>query len=89
MTARTVWTYLFRNDNTVIASTSHGWSPGGKWAWVARCFAEDFGCDPDDVSVVETEDDGDKITVKGEPVGYIIDEIKGAKIERPASAEAA
>jgi hypothetical protein len=80
-----IWTYLHRDDGSVIASTSCEWSPGGKWGWIARSFADDFGCMPDEVSILETEN-GDLITVKGEPVGYVIDELRQA---RQAYAEAA
>jgi hypothetical protein len=42
-----------------------------QWAWIVGHMISEFGCEPDDVSCVET-DDGDKIAVAGKIVGELV-----------------
>lgn len=41
-----------------------------RWEWISERFAENFGCDPEDVDLTEA-DGGNLITVKGEIVGFV------------------
>lgn len=56
-------------DNREFACTFTG--PFNTWSWIADCVAERFECDPDDVATLDTDDELDLITVRGEPVARI------------------
>ena len=42
------------------------------WDWLVRSVAEEFECSPDDIHEIETDDEGDIITVRGVPAARII-----------------
>lgn len=42
---------------------------GTRWEWIRARVAGEYGCEPDDVNCIET-DDGDKITAGGRIVAY-------------------
>ena len=45
--------------------------PGAPWAWIQETIAHECECNEDDVTVLETEDDGDLITADGIPVARV------------------
>lgn len=61
------WHYLHRIDHTVIASTT---MLNDRWSWILSHITNEYACAADDVDCIET-DDGDQITVGGEPVAYL------------------
>jgi len=50
-------------------SAAGGFSPwdGSRWRWIAAAVADRYGCDPEDVDFLET-DDGDQVSARGVPV---------------------
>lgn len=51
-----------------------GWlsDPAGRrWSWIADRICEELGCDYADVDILEDENLGDILTVKGKPVGLL------------------
>jgi hypothetical protein len=47
----------------------------GDWALISESFCDHFGCEDEDIEMVET-DDGDRIAVRGEIVGYLVREVR-------------
>jgi len=64
-------------DNRVLSTTSQSsLTLGiGRWPWVQDVIAEEFNCDEDDIASSET-DDGDVITVRGEPVAQLFVQVR-------------
>lgn len=68
--------YLMSLDGRCIATNHYGecgLNRHNQWAWIVGYMVNEFGCDPDNVYCIET-DEGDRITVDGEPVAYLTEE---------------
>lgn len=73
---RTRFAYLMLTDGRVIGSNHYGefgLNRLNQWAWIVGHMISEFGCNPDDVSCVET-DEGDRIAVNGKIVAQLEDE---------------
>lgn len=57
------------NDGREIHTKFSAPAWGEVWGWVVSNVATNMSCNEDDVDEIET-DDGDRITVRGEIVGY-------------------
>lgn len=42
-----------------------------QWTWITSRVMEEFGCDYAEIAILETEDQGDVLTVRGERVGLM------------------
>ena len=69
--------YLMLTDGLRVRciGTNHygecGLTRHNQWGWIIGHMISEFGCEPDDVSCVET-DDGDRIAVNGKIVGELV-----------------
>ena len=69
--------YLMLTDGLRVRCISsnimgeHGINRHNQWAWIVGMMVDEFNCEPEDVSCVETAD-GDKIAVKGTIVGELV-----------------
>ena len=62
------WAYLIALDGRRCFTSNHygdcGLNRHNQWAWIVGHMIDETGCNPDDVSCVET-DDGDRIAING------------------------
>ena len=66
--------YLMLIEGRCLASNVRGEvgiNSRNQWAWVVGNIVGEFGCDPDAVTCLQTED-GDKIAIDGVPVAEVI-----------------
>lgn len=73
---RTRFVYIVLTDGRVIGSNHYGEfgiNYTNQWPWIVGHMISEFGCNPDDVSCVET-DEGDRIAVKGEIAAELVEE---------------
>lgn len=66
--------YLMLIDGRCLASNVRGEvgiNRHNQWAWIVGNIVGEFGCNPEAVTCIET-DDGDKIAVDGKPVAELI-----------------
>lgn len=67
---------ILTEDGRCIASNHYGefaLNRLNRWDWIVGYMIQEFGCDPDDVDCLET-DDGDRITVDGKIVAELVEE---------------
>lgn len=56
-----------------FASTYPAYDHGfDRWDWIQRSIAEQFECHRDEVGCIET-DNGDRFTIDGEPVAFLLE----------------
>ena len=66
--------YLMLIEGRCLASNVRGEvgiNSKNQWAWIVGAMVNEFGCDPDDVSCLET-DEGDLIAVNGKPAAVVL-----------------
>lgn len=66
--------YLMLIEGRCLASNvrgEFGINRHNQWAWIVGYIVGEFGCAPEAVTCIET-DDGDKIAVDGRPVAELI-----------------
>lgn len=69
--AKVDWVSLQTLDTGFVFARTHSLPLSARWDWYVECVCEKFDCDADDVDLVEDEDRGDLLAVKGEPVAEI------------------
>lgn len=85
MTRNLLQATIHLNDGREI-STKFSHTTTEVWPWVVLAVATNMSCDADDVDEIET-DDGDKLTVKGEIVGYRTWGLERPRVELLQAAE--
>ena len=66
--------YLMLIDGRCLASNVYGEfgiNRHNQWSWIVGMIVGEFGCDPEAVTCLETED-GDMIAVNGKPAAVVI-----------------
>jgi hypothetical protein len=88
--AKVDWVSLQTLDTGFVFARTHSLPLSARWDWYVECVCEKFDCDADDVDLLEDEDRGDLLTVKGEPVAeihhrYVRADAVGAAFAREAA----
>lgn len=62
----TVYLHDASTHRVIASHWSHGYgSREACWAWFQQAIANEYGCSPDEVGCVDTEDRFDNVTVPG------------------------